>query len=65
MKICRGKIISNELYEKVKIDIMKLKKVELSSSFYTCVQSGAEKKQKWPLVNFLRQILKKFEYKLN
>ena len=61
IKIIRDKLIKNDLYEIVKEDIMELKKV-LSSSFYTCIQKDPEKKQKWPLINFMRQLLKTFGY---
>ena len=63
IKISRDKLIKNELYEDVKGDIMKLKKI-ISSSFYTCIQKDPEKKQKWPLINFMRQMLKTLNYKM-
>ena len=63
LKINRDKLIKNDLYENVKKDIMNLKNV-LSSSFYTCIQKDPEKKQRWPLINFMRQILKTLNYKM-
>ena len=42
---------------------MSMKKI-VSSSSYTCLQKNPEKKQKWPLVNFMRQILKYLNYKM-
>lgn len=63
VKISREKLINPDLYEKTKTDIMKFKK-ELSSSFYTCLHNEAEKKQKWPLINFIRQVLRHYKYKL-
>ena len=30
----------------------------------TCLQTGAVKKQKWPLLNLVRQILKTNDYKM-
>lgn len=68
IKISRGKLINPELYEKVKEKIINQEiknfKKELSSSFYTCLHNDAEKKQRWPLVNFIRQLLKHYKYKL-
>ena len=68
IKISRKKLINPELYKKIKAEIIneeiKNFKKELSSSFYTCLHNDVEKKQKWPLVNFIRQILKHFNYKL-
>ena len=63
IKISRDKLIKHDLYENVKDDIMKMKEI-LSSSFYTCIQKDPEKKQKWPLINFMRQLLKTFGYNM-
>ena len=68
VKISREKLTNPDLYEKIKNEIIKeeikkFKKV-LSSSFYTCLHNDAEKKQRWPLVNLIRQILKHHEYNL-
>jgi len=61
--IQRDNLIKAELYERLKDDILNMK-TEISSSFFTCVQKNAGKKQKWPLVNFIRQILKLLNYKM-
>ena len=68
VKISREKLTNPDLYEKIKNEIIKeeikkFKKV-LSSSFYTCLHNDAEKKQKWPLVNLIRQFLKHYKYRL-
>ena len=68
IKISREKLINNYLYEQIKEkilkqEILKLKK-ELSSSFYTCLHNDVEKKQRWPLVNLIRQLLRHYKYKL-
>ena len=63
IKIRRDKLLDSSLYENVKDDIMKLKNV-ISSSSFTCVQKNSDKKQKWPLINFIRQILKYLNYKM-
>jgi len=34
----------------------------LSSSVYTSMQKDADKHQKWPLINLIRQILRKYNY---
>lgn len=66
IKIRRDKLIDQDLYKKIKEKIINLAindfKKELSSSFYTCLQNDAGKKQRWPLVNLIRQILKHYKY---
>ena len=49
----------NNLYE----SICELKEI-YSTTNTTCLQSSAESKQKWPLLNLVRQILKLNGYKL-
>lgn len=61
--IPREKLLNDELYEKLKVDIPKLKYL-LSSSIFTSVQKNASSTQKWPLINLVRQILRKFNYEL-
>ena len=61
--IPREKLLNDELYEKLKLDIPKLKYL-LSSSIFTSVQKNASSTQKWPLINLVRQILRKFNYEL-
>ena len=53
--------LSKNKYDKVKEQIPHLKKV-FSSSFLTALQKNADNKQKWPLLNLIRQILKKCNY---
>lgn len=55
-------IFSNK-YEQIKPNISELKKL-LSSSVYTSLHTDADKKQRYPLVNLIRQILKSINYKL-
>ncbi len=68
IKISRKKLINPDLYEKIKAEIINQEiknfKKELSSSFYTCLHNDVEKKQKWPLVNFIRQVLKHYKYRM-
>lgn len=55
--------LSNDSYLKVIDDIPKLKLV-LSSCYYTSIHDNALNKQKWPLINLVRQILSQYNYKL-
>ena len=62
-EIDREKLLNDELYNTIKSDIILIKK-HFSSSTLTSLQNNAEKKQKWPLLNLVRQILKVHGYKL-
>jgi hypothetical protein len=61
--IPRETLLSDNLYDKLKNDIPKLK-TTLSSSIYTSMQKNADKNQQWPLINLVRQILRKYNYQL-
>jgi hypothetical protein len=61
--IPREILLNDVLYEKLKADIPKLKGI-LSSTQYTSMQKNADKSQKWPLINLVRQILHKYNYQL-
>ena len=61
--ILRESLLNDEKYNQVKNKIPELKKF-FSSSFLTSLQNNAEKKQKWPLINLIRQILKVQNYKM-
>ena len=72
-KLCEldGIIIEREIflsdtnYDNIKKLIPKLKmKQNFSSSFMTSLQKNAEKSQKWPLLNLVRQILSVYSYKM-
>ena len=57
--ISRDILLDNEKYNNIKKYLNDLKKVEnFSSSTLTCLHNSAESKQKWPLLNLIRQILK-------
>jgi hypothetical protein len=57
--IPRDLLMNMENYKKVKEYFEKLKKTQnFSSSNLTCLHKDADKKQKWPLLNLVRQILK-------
>jgi len=57
--IPRNLLINDDKYEYVTEYLEKLKKHKLfSSTFLTSLHKGAKEKQKWPLLNLVRQILK-------
>ena len=62
--ISRDILISTQLYETLKQDITKFKKV-LKSSIYTSMQKNAENNQRWPLLNLIRQLLRRYNYELH
>lgn len=59
----RTLLLNNELYKKLYEEIPKIK-IILSSSKYNSVHSVAEEKQKWPLINLFRQLLKQYNFTL-
>jgi len=61
--ILRDMLINHEIYVSLKNDILDLKK-NLSSSSLTSLQKDADKTQKWPLLNLVRQILNVYGYKM-
>ena len=52
-----------ELYNNIKIDISDFKSI-LNSSVYTSMQKNAEQNQRWPLLNLIRQLLRRYDYDL-
>ena len=63
MLIPRDTLLSQEKYENIKKDLEKMKKM-YSSGALTALQKSAETKQKWPLLNLVRQILKSNNYNM-
>ena len=63
MLIPRDTLLSQEKYENIKEDLTKMKKM-YSSGALTALQKSAEVKQKWPLLNLVRQILKSNNYNM-
>ena len=59
--VMRETLLSDAIYDKLKPDLYKLKPI-LSSTSYTSVHKDADKSQKWPLINLVRQILRKYNY---
>ena len=61
--ILRNELLSDTKYEEVKMLIPKLKN-KYSSTFMTSLQKNADKNQKWPLLNLVRQILNVYGLKM-
>ena len=61
--IPREMLLSDNKYDEIKKLIPDLKK-NYSSSLMTSLQKTAEKSQKWPLLNLVRQILNTYNYKM-
>jgi hypothetical protein len=61
--ILRDSLLNNQMYKLIESDIPELKKI-LSSSSLTSLQKDADKTQKWPLLNLVRQILNVYGYKM-
>lgn len=63
MILYRNDLIFSNKYETIKPNIHELKRI-LRSSIYTSLHSCADKKQKNPFINIIRQVLKSISYKL-
>jgi hypothetical protein len=61
--IPREQLLSDTKYDEIKLLIPELKN-KYSSSFMTSLQKNADLLQKWPLLNFVRQILNTYGYKM-
>ena len=61
--ILRDSLLNNKIYTSIELDIIELRKT-LSSSSLTSLQKSADKNQKWPLLNLVRQILNVYGYKM-
>jgi len=61
--ILRDSLLSDKIYKSIEPNIIELRKT-LSSSSLTSLQKGADKTQKWPLLNLVRQILNVYGYKM-
>lgn len=60
----REKLLNDCTYNLLLDDVEELKK-KLSSSFLTSLHKEAKIKQKWPLLNLVRQILHVYKYKMD
>ena len=63
LSILRDQLLSDNKYEEIKKLLPELKKI-YSSSLMTSLQRNADKSQKWPLLNLVRQILSTHNYKM-
>jgi hypothetical protein len=63
LTISRETLLCDNKYDETKHLIPDLKK-NYSSSFMTSLQKNADKSQKWPLLNLIRQILHVYGYKM-
>jgi len=61
--ISRDIFLSDLIYEEIKDKLSSLKKV-LSSTYLTSLHKEACKKQRWPLLNLVRQILAVYHYNM-
>jgi hypothetical protein len=60
----RDIFLSASVYKEVEAEINSFRTI-MGSSYFTSMQKTAEYKQKWPLLNLVRQILKKQNYTMN
>jgi len=63
MILYRNDLIFSNKYPQIKPFICELKKI-ISSSIYTSLHNCADKKQRFPLINLIRQLLKSIDYNL-
>jgi hypothetical protein len=63
LTLLREQLLSDSKYEEIKKLLPELKKI-YSSSLMTSLQSNADKSQKWPLLNLVRQILSIHNFKM-
>jgi hypothetical protein len=61
--ILRESLLNEIIYKSVESELNELKKI-LSSSSLTSLQKEANKTQKWPLLNLVRQILNVYGYRM-
>jgi len=59
----RELFLNDTVYKELKEKIPELKYI-FSSSYLTALQSPAEKNQRWPLLNLIRQVLRSCSFKL-
>ena len=64
MQIPREIFLNEKKYLEIQDDIQEMKKIYSSGSL-TCLQKNAKERQKWPLLNLVRQILKCNSYEMN
>ena len=63
MLVPREMFFNDTIYKDLKVQIPQLKNI-FSSSYLTALQAPAEKNQRWPLLNLIRQVLRSSSFKL-
>ena len=63
MLVPREMFFNDTIYKDLKVQIPQLKNI-FSSSYLTALQASAEKNQRWPLLNLIRQVLRSSSFKL-
>ena len=63
MVIPRDTMLSDKIYDEVQEDLKTIKQF-YSSSGMKCLQQNAPQKEKWPLLNLVRQLLKASNYNM-
>jgi len=63
MLLPREMFFNDTIYKDLKVQIPQLKHI-FSSSYLTALQAPAEKNQRWPLLNLIRQVLRSSSFKL-
>ena len=63
MLVPREMFFNDSIYKELKTKIPALKQL-FSSSYLTSLQEPAEKTQRWPLLNLIRQVLRSSNFKL-
>jgi ribosomal silencing factor RsfS len=61
--IPREVLLDDTKYDEIKPIILELKQ-NMNSTFLTALHNDAEEKQRWPLLNLVRQILHVYKYKM-
>jgi len=61
--IPRELLLDDTKYDEIKPTILELKQ-NMNSTFLTALHNDAEEKQRWPLLNLVRQILHVYKYKM-
>jgi hypothetical protein len=63
LTIYRDNLLCNDKYSEIQKMIPEIKHT-FSSSFMTSIHDNASEKQRWPLINLIRQILKNYHYNM-
>ena len=61
--VSRDVLLHDNIYDEVKDKLSPLRGI-FSSSYMTSLQNSAKRKQRWPLLNLVRQILRGIQYRM-